>query len=124
MAKVYSKLATASTVTVEHMLDAEDGVARIKQALADGLQLHDVPEILAMCERIEANAAGIREQMKEVADVEMDIDVARRLLCVGREEVWDERFRARERRLREIRKAPTRLEPVDASTNPTAATAA
>lgn len=123
MAKVYSKLATASTVTVEHMLDAEDGVSRIKQALADGLQPHDVPEILAMCERIEADAAGIREQMKEVADVEMDIDVARRLLCVGREEVWDERFRARERRLRQM-KTPTRLELVSASENPTSATAA
>ena len=114
MAARYSKLANAATTTTEHMMDAQWSVQRIKQALADGLQPHDVPEILAACSAIEQNAAGIREQMAVVADVEMDLDVARRVLNVGRDEVWDERFTARERRLRMMHKAPERLQTSEA----------
>ena len=112
----YSRLATASTVTVEHMLDAEASVKRIKQALADGLQPHDVPEILAACAAVEEHAAGIREQMAEIADVELDIDAVRRVLTVGREDVWDRRYQARDKRVRQM-KAPTRLHPVEAGEN-------
>lgn len=110
----HSRLATASIITTEAMLDAEFSVQRIKQALADGLQPHDVPEILTACAEVEQHTAEIREQMKEVRKVEKDIHIARRVLNVGWEELWDERNVAEARRALEEDKAPTRLHPVRA----------
>lgn len=98
----YSRLATASTEAIEHVIDADYSVDDIKAALEDGLQAHDIPVILAACARIDESTQGIREQLKVVADVEMDIDIARRVLNVGREEVYDRRYQARERRLQEM----------------------
>lgn len=110
----HSRLATASIVTTEAMLDAEFSVARIKRALADGLQPHDVPEILAACAEVEQNTAEIREQMQEVRRVERDIHIARRVLNVGWEALWDERNAAEARRAIEEYKAPNRLQAAEA----------
>jgi hypothetical protein len=105
----------AGILTTEAMLDAEHAVRRIRMALADGLQAHDVPEILSAVESVEADAAEIREQLVIVADVEKDMDAIRRIATVGREHVVDWRYAKRERELERIKgEAPSRVQAVEA----------
>lgn len=66
-------------------------------ALADGVQPHDLP-ILLDC------LSEIGDQTVELDDVVMDIDAARRCITVGRERVYDDRFKVRERSLDRARK--------------------
>ena len=70
------------------------GVREIKEALSDGLQPEDVPRILRACEQIAA-------EFPEIEDVDGDLRAIARCARVGRERVYDERFTARDRRLRE-----------------------
>jgi hypothetical protein len=113
MSARFKRLASAATNVTEHALDIEMGKLRIQRALADGFQPEDIPEILAACGAIEDHVDDIKAELKEIGEVEMDIDVACRVLNVGRADVWDKRFQARERRMRQD-KAPTRLHAVRA----------
>lgn len=114
MSARHSKLTKAAIITTDAMIDAEYAVKRIRRALADGLQPHDVPEIMgAVCE-IEGNAAEIRAQMQVVATVEKDIQIARRVLNVGWEDLWDKRCVADARQVLEMTEAPNRLQAVEA----------
>lgn len=111
----YSKVTTAGIITTEAMLDAEHAVRRIRQALADGLQPHDVPEILDAVCAVETDAAEIRRQLRVVADVEQDINAIRRIATVGREHVVDWRYALRERELERMNaEAPNRLQAAEA----------
>ena len=65
-------------------------IGDIRAALADGYQADDFPVIEAACNDLVGELA-------EVEDIELDILAARRTLTVGRREVFDERFSARER---------------------------
>ena len=114
MSARHSKLTKAAIITTDAMIDAEYAVKRIRRALADGLQPHDVPEIMgAVCE-IEGNAAEIRAQMKVVATVERDIKLASRCLNVGWEELFDKRTVRDSRDVLEMIEAPNRLQAVEA----------
>jgi hypothetical protein len=79
---------------------AEEGVEEAEYAMRDGLQ----PEDEAV---LREALKGIRAHLALIEDVGLDIDAARRALSVGREQVYDKRFAARERRVQEVRAAYT-----------------
>ena len=97
----------ATTITLELFeIRGRQGLRAIYEALIDGWQPHDLPVIVNACCHIEAASGEIAALAPEIADVALDIEAAVRGLRLGRQRVFDPRFRARDNDLRRVRAGP------------------